>query len=388
MNKQKFKALFKFSVSKYFTNKWFAIINVLLLVSMLIGINFSSITKLISPKEDQKYDIYFNDSSDLVVSKLPESLLTDEVFNININKAYSYTAETIKKNDIIFNISGDNEQIFKTEIISKEGISAPIMNKITSALYDIRNDLFSEKYGVEKEKITLFQSELKIDRKMIAVDSDNATTKSMLILFSAAASYFLYVMVFSRISSEVSQEKQSKSSEYVLTAVSEKDYLLSKVLSHAFIMFIQGVLIACYYVFSTSILSLTKMATTDINLKAALTSSGISSEILFYILILIFYDVLNLILLSIIQATMAARTSSSTEAGNSVSITTFIASMLFIFCTTLSPYQKISPVLHILSTLPILSRLFNTFVYYNESDQHYCIFNINYSTSYFDSACI
>jgi hypothetical protein len=355
---------------------------------MLIGINFSSITKLISPKEDQKYDIYFNDSSDLVVSKLPESLLTDEVFNININKAYSYTAETIKKNDIIFNISGDNEQIFKTEIISKEGISAPIMNKITSALYDIRNDLFSEKYGVEKEKITLFQSELKIDRKMIAVDSDNATTKSMLILFSAAASYFLYVMVFSRISSEVSQEKQSKSSEYVLTAVSEKDYLLSKVLSHAFIMFIQGVLIACYYVFSTSILSLTKMATTDINLKAALTSSGISSEILFYILILIFYDVLNLILLSIIQATMAARTSSSTEAGNSVSITTFIASMLFIFCTTLSPYQKISPVLHILSTLPILSRLFNTFVYYNESDQHYCIFNINYSTSYFDSACI
>ncbi len=369
MNKTKFKELFKFSIAKYFTNKWFALFNVLLFISLILGINFSNLQTIFDSDSKKPFILHINDKNDYVSSTLTKDLESGDQFKILVNDDYKYDADTIDKYDIILNISDDEEQVFKTELVSREGILNDIVSKITASLLNARNKLFEEKYDIDIETIELIQSELKIERTMLSVDSENAQTKQMLILLSAAIPYFLYVIVFSRIASEVSQEKQSKSSEYILTAVSAKDYLLSKVLSHAFILFVQGFLIVCYYLVSAGILGISKISTTDISISGGFSTSGITVQIIMYLFTLIFFNILNLILLSIVQATLAARTSSSTEAGNSVSIITFITSLLFIFTTTISPYQKISPVLHILSTLPILSGFFMpTFMIINQAN--------------------
>ena len=39
------------------------------------------------------------------------------------------------------------------------------------------------------------------------------------------------ILVFSKIANEIAQEKVSKSIEYVLTSVTEKEYLLAKIIS-------------------------------------------------------------------------------------------------------------------------------------------------------------
>ncbi len=365
MNRKKFKELFNFSITKYFTNKWFAICNVLLLVGLVIGVNFSNLQSIFESEEDKIYTIHINDANDYVSTTALEDLKENSTFKVLINDNYEYNADTIDKHDIILNISDDEEQVFKTELISREGLSTDIVTPITDSLLKSRNLLFEKKFNIDNEKIELIQSSLKIDRKMIGVDSENAQTKQFLVLLAGAIPYFLYVLIFTRIATEVSQEKQSKASEYILTTVSAKDYLLSKVLSHAFILFVQGFLIMCYYIVSAGILGLTKVATTDIDISSGLMSSGLSKEVVIYLFAVIFYNVLNIILLSIVQATLAARTSSNTEAGNSVSIITFITSLLFIFTATISPYQKISPVLHVLSVLPIVSRIFHANVFYN-----------------------
>ena len=388
MNNKKFKELFNFSITKYFTNKWFAICNIIMLLGLIVGINFSSIQSIFKSKEDNIYTIHINDEKDYVSSILLEDFKDNESYKILVNDEYEYDAESIDKQDIILNISDDEEQVFKTEFVSKEGLNIDIVNPITTSLLKSRNLLFEEKYNLNKDMIELVQSDLKIDRKMLAVDSDNAQAKQLLILFAGAIPYFLYVLIFTRIASEVSQEKQSKASEYILTTVSAKEYLLSKVLSHAFILFIQGFLIIVYYLVSAGILGLTKVTTTDIDISSGMASSGISKEIVIYLFAVIFYNVLNIILLSIVQATLASRTSSNTEAGNSVSIITLLTSFLFIFTTTISPYQKISPVLHVLSIFPIFSRIFYANILYNKPGKYYYFYYFTDTTNMVDSNCL
>ena len=65
-------------------------------------------------------------------------------YKILINDEYKYDAESIGKQEIILNISDDSEQIFKTELISREGLSVDIVNPITDSLLKSRNILFEE----------------------------------------------------------------------------------------------------------------------------------------------------------------------------------------------------------------------------------------------------
>ena len=244
------------------------------------------------------------------------------------------------------------------KIISKQGLTEKVMNPIVNALTEIRNSFFEKKYLLTKEELSILQSEIKTERIMLAVDEENAMFKEMVKLFSAAITYLLAVLVFSKIASEIAQEKQSKSSEYILTTVSAKEYLFAKVFSHNFMLLIQCLLLFMYYLIAAGILSLTKVAVTDISLGNSLTSSGLSQDLVFYLLVLIFYNVLNLILLSIVQATLASRTSSSMEANNSVSILTFLMMVLYVYTISITPYSTTPMVVHILSVLPVLSGFF------------------------------
>ena len=79
MNKKKFKELFNYSITKYFTNKWFAICNIIMLLGLVVGINFSSIQSIFKSKEDDIYTIHINDTKDYVYSILLEDLKDNEL---------------------------------------------------------------------------------------------------------------------------------------------------------------------------------------------------------------------------------------------------------------------------------------------------------------------
>jgi len=161
------------------------------------------------------------------------------------------------------------------------------------------------------------------------------------------------------MASEIAQEKQSKSSEYILTTVSAKEYLFAKIFSNIAILLIQGLFLFVYYFIAVAISNLLRVATTDLTLSTGLLNMGLTSDVIFYILALLGYSVLNLILLCIIQATLSAKTSSTSEAGNTVSLLTFLMMAAYIATVYLiTPYSKVNLFLGILSCLPILSAYF------------------------------
>ena len=360
MNKEKVKEIIKFSFFKYFQNKWFIIFNVLSLLTMIVSFNYKSFTSFLNIEgKKEKYKIEVVDTESLLYEEFAEFYKDDEKYEIEKIDANNYTNENIKDDLMILEVTKDEAEIFKFKLVSKEGIKSNVYEKIVSNLKTIRNKQFVSKYGVSEDRLKLFQSDLSIERVMLSVDAKDSEIKNLVNLFASALTYLISVIVFTRIANEVSQEKSSKSSEYILTTVTGKDYLFAKVFSNIAIFVIQIVLMVSYLAISTSILSIFKAQVTDISLTDALKIDGFSKDIVTYLLTVIFYNIITLILMSIIQATMAAKTTSASEAGNTVSILVFIMAAMYIGTVALiDPYTKANVFIYILSVLPVFSGFF------------------------------
>ena len=351
MNNKKVKEIIKFSFYKNIQNKWFIIFNLITLISIVLIVNWGTIFSFFVPKE--KTDIFkiaVLDKDNIVYDNFLEKFSGDksfEVFRIDEN---SYSAENIPDDFAIVEILNDDEEVFKISFISKEGIESNIYKNIENKLLEVRNELFVSRYGVPKEQLDIFQRDLSVNRVMLSVNADNSTTKELIKLFSSAFTYMLTVFIFSKMANEIAGEKQSKSTEYILTTVSAKEYLFAKIFSNIAILLIQGLFVLSYYYIAVVILNITKIASTDISLSAGILTQSISKDVVYYILALIVYNVLNLILLSIIQAVFSSKASSTSEAGNTVSLIIFIILAAYIATIyIITPYTKMSILIYIIS---------------------------------------
>lgn len=357
MNSFKVKAIIKNSFNRSIQNKWFIIFNIVTLLSIVLMLNWGNISNLFKSESDDDIKIAILDENDLAY----ENLLDKLSINYEVEKIEEdiYTAENIEDNLVIVKITEDTDKIFKVAIVSKEGIATQKYNEIKEALHYARNYLFEQKYGVSSNDLKDFQSEIEIERIMLSVDAKDSDTKELIKLFSSAVTYLIAILIFSKIANEISQEKQSKSSEYILTAVSEKEYLFSKIFGNIAVLIFQGLLMIVYYYIAVIILNLSSVSTLEMGSISSVLSSPINIDIVNYILVLIVYNVLNIILMCIIQATLSAKTTSSSEAGNTVSFLSFTMVAAYIIAVEfVTPYTKMNLIFSIISCLPIISSYF------------------------------
>ena len=123
------------------------------------------------------------------------SLQSNIDFKITQINENTYTAETIPDDFAIVEITPDETEIFKTKIISKEGISTTFYTPMTDTLKEIRNNLLLEKYSITPAELEEFQKDLPIERIMLAVDAEDSTTKELIKLFSSAVTYLLTILI-------------------------------------------------------------------------------------------------------------------------------------------------------------------------------------------------
>jgi len=360
VNNLKVKEMIKFSFYKNIQNKWFIIFNVLTLLGIITIVNWGSISTLFNNKANEDvFRVAILDSANLIYDSFVNDMSGDERYIIERVNKNEYTSDSIPDNFMIVEVTEDEVEGFKVSIISKEGINVEFYHPITEELFQLRNNILSLKYDIEKESIEVLQKDLSINRVMLSVEAEDSNTKEMVKLFSSALTYILTVFIFSKIANEIASEKQSKSTEYILTTVSSKEYLFAKIFSNIVILLLQGLFILVYYFIAALILNVTKSINMDFSLTASMVTTSINKDIVFYILALVIYNILNLILLCIIQATLAAKTSSTSEAGNAVSLLLFVMMIAYISTVYfLKPYEKVSALLYIISCIPLLSAYF------------------------------
>ncbi len=187
-------------------------------------------------------------------------------------------------------------------------------------------------------------------------------TKQMIKTISTLLIYVVSIFIFTKIANEIAQEKVSKSIEYILTSVTEKEYLLAKIISIISVVLLQGIYFFIYYVIGNAINNL--IAINVISEEASGVDlfgvfENIDLEIVFYLVVVFVYGLLTLILMSIIQAALSSKTTNMSEAGNT---TTFLMTvtilMYFITLMLITPYTNMNWFIYLISCIPLASNYF------------------------------
>ena len=366
MKNNKVKNLIKYTVEKNIKNKWFIVLNIVFLIVSIVALNFNTVKNIFKSSnisgEQSKFKIELVDESGVVYQNLLDSVLTlEDSSGVELTRKdkLEYDAKSFEKNKVIVYVeNSDNELIAK--VISKEGIDTKYYNVIYDAISNSKNQLLMKKYGINKEKVENILSQPKIERIMTSVDSENANSKQILQNMSNYAILLILIIVLGKIANDISQEKVSKSIEYVLTSISEKEYLISKILSVNLTILIQVMFSIVYFLIGQYINYLLNSIfnVNSINMVSNI-SSNVDMNVILYVFVFLIFLIITVFIQCAIQAALSSKTTNITESGNATILLLTINMIIYTLATiTINPLKETNILINVLSFVPIFSMYF------------------------------
>ncbi len=251
MNKRKIKEMVKFSLQKNIQNKWFILLNIIILITTIAITNINNIKEFMKNNNINVFDTEITveviDEKNLAKDKIIKAFENKENIKIVEPTGIEYTKDNILDDYVIVEITESEEYIISAKIISKEGLDASLYDPIIETLKEARSEQFAMKLSIERDELEILNEEPNIERVMLGVDAENSDTKQMIKTITTFLIYFISIFIFSIIANEIAQEKVSKSIEYVLTSVSAEEYLLAKIISVIGFILIQRNIFLCIF---------------------------------------------------------------------------------------------------------------------------------------------
>ncbi len=364
MKNNKIISIIKNDVEKSIKNKWFVILNVLLLLVTVGGLNINNIKTLLKDNNvnvDKQISVYIEDNNDIAYDALSENL--EKYENITVEKKESvseYENENIDPNTVLVKVYPDDKNYLKAVILSKEGITGEYIDVITSTITSIKDTMFAKNKNLTEEEIEQIKSDVSYERVMLGKNVEDNENHSFLTMISTYFIFFILLLCLSKIANTISQEKMSKSIEYVLTSISTKEYLISKVVGMCLIVVIQFIFTLAYLLIGVMISSLLSFnAAVPETSQTVNVATIVSGKTIVYFIITLVFMVLTTFLQGIIQSVMSAKTTNIQEAGNATIFLVTINLVIYMIALfMISPLKSSTVFMYILSVIPIISMYF------------------------------
>lgn len=304
--KSKFVFLFKESIKKKVCTKWFAIVNILLLILIPCLINIDSIIKffggdfedIINIKVVDKYGIYddFNNEINNSYTSLLES------YNITISNSsedINKVKEEIKneKSDELVVYVKQSENLFDVEIISYDYIDTVLYQDIVNALNTIKESKYLEINGIDNKLLIESRIQVEVTRTLLNEDLDEdaelmSVIGGIIVILFIIPFFFLIIIIVQMIGAEINEEKSSKSMEIIISSVSPEVHFMSKLASANVFAIFQGLLLIVY-AFIGSIIRV--IVSSPINISSEIVSTELNGSINSYISAFINSGIINTI---------------------------------------------------------------------------------------------
>ena len=362
MKNSKIVAIIKNDIERSIKNKWFVILNLLLLIITVVLLNFNSIKSLFLKEDETLIDnsttIYVRDLENIAYDKIAKSFEND--INVDVEKTENieqYNNDNLDTNIILVDVHSDNVEYINASIIYKDGTNDEYVTKIESTINSIKDTMISENKNLTLQEIEQIKQDVSIDINVIE-NTQNTANENGMYFISNYLILFILLLCLSKIANTISQEKMSKSIEYILTSITTKQYIISKVLSICLTVIIQFVFIVAYVIVALMISTLLN----NVNVSGYSGVSNISlatfinSDVIVYFLMTIVFMCLTVFLQGVIQCIMSAKTTSVQEAGNATFLLITINLILYMAVTVFSSNTNI--VGYIISVIPMASMYF------------------------------
>lgn len=372
----KFKFLTKYSLMKKLKNKWFIIVNVLLLIVIVGLTNIDSIVKAFGGdfNKDTKIKIvdnvgYYNDIKVSIESL--SKYIDNSKYVVTKEKDLKKAKKKIEgKDDIILVINEDNENVFNVEFISDSYVDTIKYQVIVSSLNSAKQTIALSNSNIDQNELSKIQKEVEVKRSFIngdkTKDEENSRTiLSVLSLVIVLPCFMLIMFLVQMIGAEINEEKSTRCMEIIIGNVSVKTHFFSKVLASNLFVLMQGGLLLIYggiglivrkIISPTKNLALTG-AIEQLELKDSvdmLLNSGIVSKLSYIIPLVLILLILSFLAYSLLAGILASMTTNM-ENYQQLQTPIMVVSVIGYYLIFLSAAFPGSIFIKIVSCIPFIS---------------------------------
>lgn len=317
----KFWYLTKQSLNKKIKSKWFLGINILLALVVIALININSIIAFFGGDFNEEIKIVVIDNTEVSYKVFKESINTivkeDDTEKITVKKT-SLSEEKLKKklkdNQISIVFDNDEENFVSSKIISNEKIDNTTYQYITQGLNTTKTSVALAKTNTDPALLAKISSPMEIERVVLSneksVDENMEIVMGTLFPTLILPFFMLIIFLVQMIGGEICEEKTTKSMEIIISNVSPKVHLFSKVLASNFFIIIQAILLVIYSVIGI-LISTKGQLQLNPNVDTLLTatvSSGFLDKVLNLLPAVIILMILSFIAYSLIAGILASMT--------------------------------------------------------------------------------
>lgn len=316
----KFWYLTKQSLNKKIKSKWFLGINILLALVVIALININSIIAFFGGDFNEEIKILVIDNTEVsypVFKETMNTLTKEDAGKITVKKE-TRPEEKLKKklkdNQIVIVFDNDEENFVSSKIISNEKIDNTTYQYITQGLNTTKTSVALAKTNTDPALLAKISSPMEVERVVLSneksVDENMEIVMGTLFPTLILPFFMLIIFLVQMIGGEICEEKTTKSMEIIISNVSPKVHLFSKVLASNFFIIIQAILLVIYSVIGI-LISTKGQLQIDPNVDTLLTatvSSGFLDKVINLLPAVIILMILSFIAYSLIAGILASMT--------------------------------------------------------------------------------
>lgn len=371
MNK-KFWYLTKVSLKKKIGSKWFIATNIILALVILAIININSIVKFFGGDFSEKLTIYAVDNAGVydVFKGTIEALDEDKLLEIKRGESSKEElSKNLKDNEVIVVLNEDDREYLKGEIISNETIDNGLYQIIISSLNSSKSTLGMIKSNVNPEILANISSPATVERTILS-DQGSASENMTIVMNSVFPTlilpfFMLVVFLVQMVGGEICEEKTTRSMEIIISNVSPKMHLFSKVLASNIFVITQGALLIVFaligllinkYVTGTSALTLINSLVGNLDL------SILKDKLLVLVPTALILMLLSFLAYAILSGVLASMTV-NIEDFNQLQTPVMLISVVGYYLSISASLFNGSTLIHVLSYVPFLSAFLSPTLY-------------------------
>ncbi len=375
--KNKFWFLTKMSLKKKIASKWFVIANIVLAIIIIALTNLNSIityfggdfnnqTKIyVVDETNQAYTTFQNSLKEITKATDQESNKEEKIVAEQSLKTAKEAQKDLKDKEVLVIFENDTANYIKAKVVSEKKIDNMTYQIISQTLNNTKAAVALTESNIDPVELSRISSPIAIERLVLSEKKDVDENMDLIMgtVFPTIILPFFVLIIFlvQMVGGEICEEKTTKSMEIIISNVSPKVHLGSKILASNVFVITQGLLLIVYLmiglaisgVFSGGSLALPTEIT---SVWDSLVQSGFLSKLIYLIPLALILMVLSFIAYSLVAGILASMTTNM-EDFQQIQTPIMIISLIGYYLAIMAGMFQGSILIKILSYVPFLSCL-------------------------------
>ena len=327
MNK-KFLYLTKVSLRKKVKSKWFVITNIILAVAIILLLNINSLITFFGGDFDSKTNIIVIDNNTDSYDLFKQNIKTyakdlnssEDDLKITVketDKSKKEVKNNLRDEDILVELNDSDKEYLTAVITSNKKIDTLTYQVLQTSLNATKTSLGMTINNIDPNILSSISAPVSITR--VALNEDNNVDENMSLIMGSVFPtvilpfFMLTLFLIQMVGGEICEEKTTRSMEIIISNVSPKQHLMSKILASNIFVIFQGLLLIIYavigFLISTNMLSSGLSLPSDVtSIYDSLVTTGFIDKLIYVIPLTLILIVLSFIAYSIVAGILASMT--------------------------------------------------------------------------------